>query len=105
MKDLSDIVKKVLTEHKDARDSDFRTIGWVIKLTKPEVMNMTFSAVLWNHKELGVPSFETIRRTRQKVQHDNPDLRGEAYNKRLEKQKDYIDRFVMNKTDPDKWEI
>lgn len=105
MKDLSGIVKKVLTEHKDARDSDFRTIGWVIKSLRPEVMDMKLSQVLWNHKELNIPSFETIRRTRQKVQHDNPDLRGEAYNKRMEKQKDYIDRFVMNKTDDSRWDI
>ena len=79
MTDLTSTVEKVLREHKDARDSDFRTIGWVIKLTRPEVMSMSFSAVLWNHKELGLPSFETIRRTRQKLQHDNPDLRGEMY--------------------------
>lgn len=94
MTDLTSTVEKVLREHKDARDSDFRTIGWVIKLTRPEVMSMSFSAVLWNHKELGLPSFETIRRTRQKIQHDNPELRGEMYLKRMEKQTEYIDKFV-----------
>ena len=94
MKDLTETVEKVLREHKDARDSDFRTIGWVIKLTRPEVMSMSFSAVLWNHKELGLPSFETIRRTRQKIQHDNPELRGEMYLKRMEKQTEYIDKFA-----------
>ena len=94
MTDLTSTVEKVLREHKDARDSDFRTIGWVIKLTRPEIMSMSFSAVLWNHKELGLPSFETIRRTRQKIQHDNPELRGEMYLKRMEKQTEYIDKFV-----------
>ena len=94
MKDLTETVEKVLREHKDARDSDFRTIGWVIKLTRPEIMSMSFSAVLWNHKELGLPSFETIRRTRQKIQHDKPELRGEMYLKRMEKQTEYIDKFV-----------
>ena len=94
MTDLTSTVEKVLREHKDARDTDFRTIGWVIKLTRPEVMSMSFSAVLWNHKELGLPSFETIRRTRQKIQHDNPELRGEMYLKRMEKQTEYIDKFV-----------
>ena len=94
MKDLQTIVEKVLREHKDARDSDFRTIGWVIKLTRPELMNMTFSQVLWNHKELDLPSFETIRRTRQKLQHDKPELRGDVYEKRMAKQTEYIDKFV-----------
>ena len=94
MTDLSSIVEKVLKEHLDARDSDFRTIGWVIKLTRPELMSMTFSQVLWNYKELDLPSFETIRRTRQKLQHDKPELRGKVYEKRMAKQSEYIDKFV-----------
>lgn len=94
MKDLTETVKKVLQEHKDARDSDFRTIGWVYSILKPEVMNLPFKEVLWKHKELNLPSFETIRRTRQKVQHDNPCLRGEAYLKRMAKQTEYIEKFA-----------
>lgn len=90
MNDLSKIVSKVLKEHKDARDSDFRTIGWVYSILKPEVMNLPFKQVLWKHKELELPSFETIRRTRQKLQHDDPSLRGEVYSKRMEKQTEYI---------------
>ena len=90
MNDLSKIVSKVLKEHKDARDSDFRTIGWVYAILKPEVMNLPFKQVLWKHKELELPSFETIRRTRQKLQHDDPSLRGEVYSKRMEKQTEYI---------------
>ena len=46
-KDITEIVRKVLTDHKDARDSDFRAIGWVIKATRPDAMNMTFADVLW----------------------------------------------------------
>ena len=72
-KDITEIVRKVLTEHKDARDSDFRAIGWVIKATRPDAMNMTFADVLWKYKDLNLPSFETIRRTRQKLQADNPE--------------------------------
>ena len=94
MRDLSDIVKRVLQEHEDARDSDFRTIGYVLAITKPEVMNLPLRQVLWYHKHYDLPSFETIRRTRQKLQHDNPELRGEAYEKRMNKQTEYIDKFV-----------
>lgn len=93
MTDLCDIVKKVLTDHKDARDSDFRTIGWVLAITRPEVMNRPLKEVLWNHKNFDLPSFETIRRTRQKIQHDHPELRGETYNKRMAKQSEYKDMF------------
>ena len=94
MKDLTKTVEKVLREHLDARDSDFRTIGWVYVLTNPEVMNMPFKSVLWRHSELNLPSFETIRRTRQKLQHDHPELRGKTYNKRMAKQEEYIEKFV-----------
>ena len=94
MKDLSDIVKKVLEDHEDARDSDFRTIGWVYKTVKPSVMDLPFKDVLWNHKKYDIPSFETIRRTRQKVQHDNPSLRGKTYLKRMAKQTEYIEKFA-----------
>lgn len=94
MKDLSTVVEKVLREKKDARDSDFRTIGWVYANIRPEVMNLPFKEVLWKHREFDLPSFETIRRTRQKLQHDKPELRGEVYEKRMNKQTEYIDKFV-----------
>lgn len=94
MNDLSKVVKVVLQNHKDARDSDFRTIGWVYALLKPEVMNLPFKEVLWKHSDFDLPSFETIRRTRQKLQHDNPELRGAVYEKRMAKQSEYIDQFV-----------
>ena len=96
-KDITEIVRKVLTDHKDARDSDFRAIGWVIKATRPDAMNMTFADVLWKYKDLNLPSFETIRRTRQKLQHDIPELRGNVYKERMEKQMEYIDKFSGRK--------
>lgn len=94
MRDLSQVVEKVLKEHPDARDSDFRTIGWVLAIVKPEVMNMPLKKVLWQYKDLDIPSFETIRRTRQKLQHDKPELRGKVYEKRMEKQNEYIRKFA-----------
>ena len=93
MKDLNEIVKEVLTTHKEARDDDFKVIGYVVKALNPEAMQLTFGQALWNHNKLNLPSFETIRRTRQKIQHDNPELRGELYLKRMEKQAEYIETF------------
>jgi len=94
MKDITNTVREVLIAHKDARDSDFHTYGWVIKKTNPELLGMKLGKVLWEHKELDVPSFETIRRARQKIQHDCPELRGAVYEKRMSKQAEYIDEFV-----------
>ena len=93
MKDLNEIVKQVLIEYPDARDDDYKVIGYVIKAMCPTAMKLTFGQALWNHTKLDLPSFETIRRTRQKIQHDIPELRGELYLKRMEKQAEYIDQF------------
>lgn len=93
MKDLSEVVKKVLTEHPDSRDDDFKVIGYVVKAMSPDAMKLTFGQVLWNHNKLNLPSFETIRRTRQKLQHDHEELRGELYQKRMENQSEYIEKF------------
>lgn len=94
MADLTETVRKVLTERKDARDDDFHLVGWVYKELNPRVLNMEFRSVMWSHAQLDLPSFETIRRTRQKLQHDNPDLRGKMYVKRINKQTEYIDKYV-----------
>lgn len=93
MKDLNELVKRILAEHKEARDDDFKVIGYVIKSLKPEAMQLTFGQALWNHSKLDLPSFESIRRTRQKIQHDHPELRGELYLKRMEKQTEFIEKF------------
>lgn len=93
MKDLNELVKRILAEHKEARDDDFKVIGYVIKTLKPEAMQLTFGQALWNHSKLDLPSFESIRRTRQKIQHDHPELRGELYLKRMEKQTEFVEKF------------
>ena len=72
MKDYNTVVEHILQRHPDARDSDFRLFGWVCAVIKPDVMDLPFKQVMWKHKELELPSFETIRRTRQKLQHDKP---------------------------------
>lgn len=91
---MTEIVKDALIRLPYARDDDFRLIGFVYKELNSTVIDLPFRTVMWYHKEFDLPSFETIRRTRQKLQADNPDLRGEAYISRINKQKDYIDKFV-----------
>lgn len=97
MKDLNEIVKRILEEHPETRDDDFKVIGYVVKEMSPNAMKLNFGQVLWNHNKLNLPSFETIRRTRQKLQHDIPELRGNVYKERMEKQMEYIDKFSGRK--------
>ena len=95
MKDLTETVKTILKEKPDARDDDFHLIGYVYKQTNPEIINVPFRTLMWYHTRYDLPSFETIRRTRQKLQHDYPELRGKCYEKRINKQTEYIDKFVV----------
>lgn len=89
MRDYMTIVEFVLNKHPEARDSDFRLYGWICAHLCPEVMDMTFKEVMWKHAQLGMPSYETIRRTRQKLQEKNPALRGQKYKARQAKQSEY----------------
>jgi len=94
MDDLTTIIKKILIEHEEIRDSDPKLICWVYTVTNPEILHLSFTKVMWNAKYYNLPSFETVRRTRQKLQHDIPELRGKLYEKRMEKQGEYIDKFA-----------
>ena len=93
--ELTEIVRKVLTDYANARDDDFKLIGYVYKEINPSILDKPFRTVMWYHTDFDLPSFETIRRTRQKLQHDCPELRGECYEKRINKQTEYIDKFVV----------
>ena len=93
MKDYKDSVERVLREHQETKDDDFKLFVWICQLECPDVMKEPFAKVLWFHNDNGVPSFETIRRTRQKLQHDTPELRGKVYAKRQEKQNEYRNAF------------
>lgn len=96
MVDNKKLVRYILEKHPDAKDSDFRLYGWCCAMVKPDVMNLPFKEVMWRHKELELPSFDTIQRTRQQLQHDHPELRGKAYKARMEKQEEYREKFGRN---------
>lgn len=93
MKDYQEIVEKILKEHPVTRDDDNKLFVWVCSELKPDVMGKPFGKVMFYAHDLGLPSFETIRRTRQKLQHDKPKLRGKNYEKRMGKQSEYIQKF------------
>ena len=93
MIDNKKLVTYVLQKYPETRDDDFRLYGWCCKIMKPDVMKLTFAEVMWRHKELELLSFDTIQRTRQKLQHDHPELRGKAYKARMEKQKEYRETY------------
>ena len=69
------IVKEILEEYPLARGCDPYLYVTVMTILNPDSCNMNFVDVMLNLKELGLPCFETVRRTRAKIQADNPELK------------------------------
>lgn len=74
---IYNLVKEILTADVTARNSDVYLIEKVDERLYPGITEMPYGFVLENRKLFGLPSFETIRRSRQKVQHDYPKLQAD----------------------------
>ena len=72
----NDLVKDILVRFPDTRDSDMYLYYKVVNELNPQAVSMPFGSVLLRLDELGLPCFETVRRTRQKIQAEHPDLKG-----------------------------
>jgi|TARA_R100001530_G_scaffold135220_2_gene111904 hypothetical protein len=92
IKGTKKIVTKMLTEHPELRDNDNKLLAniyWqrVADLLMYEVSEEEMSGI---KKFLGylskgsLPNFESIRRCRQKIQEEEPELRGHLWDKRHE---------------------
>lgn len=68
------IVKKVLAEKPYTREDDFALVYEVFKEFLPNIDELSFQDVMFNHKEYGLPYFESVRRTRPKLQNKYPEL-------------------------------
>lgn len=80
------LVKSILVECPEARDYDMILYYEVVRRLNKDALYRPFDQVILNLKALGLPCFETVRRTRQKVQRENPSLKGckKAQDKRAE---------------------
>lgn len=80
MKTLKTVERKVteiLREHPDARNDDMKLYLLVSESCIYEthgIGTVTFADVMTNYKAFGIPCFESIRRTRQKIQAICPEL-------------------------------
>lgn len=70
------LVKDILIKHPSARDSDMYLYLKVMERLNPAAIDKPFYEVILNLKALGLPCFETVRRSRQRVQEKFTDLKG-----------------------------
>lgn len=81
---VSKIVKQILREDQEARDNDDYLYCKVCERVNAISVNEPFNKVMRNRKDLGFPPFETVRRTRQKLQEEYPELEGTVKKQRLQ---------------------
>lgn len=78
LKQTSKIVKSILTDDKRTRNSDsflyLKVLQHYAELTGKPVQEMSVQDFLLNMGNLGVPPFETVRRSRQLAQRKHPEL-------------------------------
>lgn len=70
----TDVVKSILKNNPEARNNDDYLFYMVCLRTNAIYMNLPFGKVLLNRKSYGFPAFETVRRTRQKIQAEHPEF-------------------------------
>lgn len=82
-------VENVLRIYPETRDSDRLLICSIYRsYYNVNVWDESFADVLADET---LPSFETIRRCRQKAQSDHVELRGMKDRERLDRQKEYVE--------------
>ena len=91
-----EVVKQILTDIPETRDDDFKLLYYAYKRYKSDIDIYSFKDVMFNHSYFGLPSFETIRRVRPKLQNKYPELQAVKFvqQKRKEFEKDYKE-FVL----------
>lgn len=82
IKGVAKDVKLILEANEKARNSDDYLYSVICQMRLQDkdidANRIAFTDVMARRKELNLPPFETVRRTRQKIQQHHPNLRADA---------------------------
>ena len=73
---VKEVIENILTEKKYTRDSDELLYYYVCMTFNPNIKKVTFEDLFKNRTYFGVTTYETVRRSRAKLQRENEALRG-----------------------------
>lgn len=84
---VRELVKKILIQKPKTRDDDryLLSLVWAAKYGRDKLQTENGMELLKAYVSGGLPSSESVRRTRQKLQEEHPELRGEQYEERQNK--------------------
>lgn len=92
LKTIEEKVRVVLNANADARDDDMKLYLCVCNYCVPDAGNLPLETIMAQHRSLGIPCFESVRRTRQKLQANNPELLGSTRMKKLRQAQEQVYR-------------
>lgn len=75
IKKTNELVQRILLDYPDSRGSDDTLYKYVVEAINPDAASMPFCQVFLNRSEYGLPPYESVRRSRQKIQETYPMLR------------------------------
>ena len=78
LKTTTDLVKHILETVPATRNSDTLLYYRVCDVIDSKSLGLSFGYVLLSMNELKLPGFETVRRSRQKIQQTHPELAGDS---------------------------
>ncbi len=81
-KTIESVVRSILKSSPEARNDDMKLYLMVCNEVNPiqgnkNIGNVPFAVIMNNYKELNLPHFESVRRSRAKVQSKCPELKGD----------------------------
>lgn len=74
LKNIKELVQSILEKSPETRSSDMLLYFRVCQIKNEGALELPFGAVITNLDRFYLPPFESVRRTRQKVQAENPHL-------------------------------
>jgi len=78
LRNTTNLVKSILENNKQARNSDAYLYIEVCKTINPQVIHKPFMDVMADLKAYNLPSIETVGRCRRKIVESNPELAGNS---------------------------
>ena len=76
LKTIENKVKMILKKNEDARNDDMVLYLALCNLYLKDAGAIPLAEIMTQHKSLGLPSFESVSRTRRKLQALHPELAG-----------------------------
>lgn len=101
---IEKVVLEILKANEEARNDDMKLYLLVCEAVNPyptcdrDIGSFSFSSVMNHYRELRLPRFESVRRSRAKIQAEVPELAGDRICRQRRKEPEILYRsYALNK--------